>query len=164
MICRNALLWRLGLALAATSGVLVLGGCLAAAPVFAAGATATSAGVSFLQRGKLASYEMVLFEDAIEATRQAGEIHKLRLRRERIEDGWVRLIFRDEQGQDISVRIERRTAVVTGITIDVGRMGRTGMGALLHRQILNELGEMEAYLETWTRDDPRNGGAGTGIQ
>ncbi len=143
---------------------LPLAGCLAAAPVFAAGATATSAGVLIMQRGKLASYELVLFEDAIRAARRAGEIHKFHLRIDRVEDDWARLIFRDGQGQDIKVRIERRTEVVTGIIIDVGRFGRTGMGALFHRQMLNELGEMGAYVEIWTHDDPRDGGAGAGIQ
>ncbi len=152
------------LALTLLACLAPLCGCLAAAPVFAAGATATSAGVSFLQRGKLASYELVLFEDALEAARRAGRVHKLHLRRERIEDDWARFIFRDERGQDITVRMERRTEVITGIIIDVGRLGRTGMGGLFHRQMLHELGKMDAYHETWSRDDPRNGGAGAGIQ
>ncbi len=141
-------------------------GCVSAAPAIAAGATAASAGVSILSYGKYASYEMVRFDDAVDATRRAADALHLQLRHE-IPDHrnrWIRLIYRDDLGQDLNVKIERRSETVSGILVDVGRFGRAGMGALLQQQILDELAEAGAYLETWSRTNPRAGGAGAGTQ
>ncbi len=141
-------------------------GCVSAAPALAAGATAASAGVSILTYGKYASYEMVRFDDAVAATRRAADALHLKLRKEIPDrkDRWIRLIYRDDLGQDLNVKIERRSETVSGILIDVGRFGRAGMGALLQQQILDELAEAGAYLETWSRTNPRAGGAGAGTQ
>lgn len=165
----------------AIAWVLCSWGCTGLEPAaISAGASAAQSGVTFFSRGKLRSFELVTFEDALEAVRRAGARLSMRLVEEEIRDagapaasgdavaatpedqhvadrtgadvssGRARLVFHDERGGSVVVVIERRTATVTFIQADVGLLGDTGLSSLLLMETYDELREMEAYI-----DDPR---------
>lgn len=174
-----------GMKRAVSAGVIVwmlcAAGCTGLEPAaISAGASAAQSGVTFFSRGKLRSFELVKFEDAVEAMRRAGARLSMRLVEENVRDAGepvgsadavaatpedqhevdrtgadvpgqrARLVFHDERGGSVVVVIERRTATVTFIQADVGLLGDTGLSSLLLVETYDELREMEAYI-----DDPR---------
>lgn len=165
----------------AIAWVLCSWGCTGLEPAaISAGASAAQSGVTFFSRGKLRSFELVKFADAVEAMRRAGARLSMRLVEEEVRaaddfvesgdavaatpedqhevdrtgadvpDGRARLVFHDERGGSVVVVIERRTETVTFIQADVGLFGDTGLSSLLLMETYDELREMEAYI-----DDPR---------
>ncbi len=175
--------------LAAQLGVLVA--VLAAIPactglepaVIGAGATAAQSGATFFARGKFRSFELVRFDDALTAMRDAAgklslEAMEDQVRRVsgRVAGGSAdadadstgpdvsgeraRMVYRDERGQSLVVVIQKRTATVTMIQIDAGTFGEAGIASLLLSQTLDNLADMGAYVDEWNRADPRRGGAG----
>lgn len=161
--------------------VLCAAGCTGLEPAaISAGASAAQSGVTFFSRGKLRSFELVEFDDALTALRAAAkrlslemedeEVHAVQGRRDNGRDpgsapgdyadsgragesalnGRARVSLRDERGASVVVIIERRTATVTFIQADVGLLGDTGLSSLLLMETYDELRDMGAYI-----DDPR---------
>lgn len=152
---------RIASRLAAVALALVLPGCGVELGILAAGASAAQSGVSFFSRGRLHSYEVVRMEEVVIASDRAAETLALRRINQRFEEDRVWRYYQDGQGQKIEVEIQERTSRVTAVTIDVGSLGKRGMASLYLRQLLDELSEMDAYLEDWDHIDPRAGGGGT---
>lgn len=156
-------------------------GCTGLEPAaISAGASAAQSGVTFFSRGKLRSFELVGFDDAVVAVRRAAarlslqtvedQVHAPGQRRdagreagsspgdyadsgrpgESSLNGRARISLRDERGASVVVVVERRTATVTFIQADVGLLGDTGLSSLLLMETYDELREMGAYI-----DDPR---------
>lgn len=162
--------------------MVVVAGCTGLEPaVIGAGASAAQSGATFFSRGKFRSFELVRFNDAVVAMREAAGKLSLttiesEVRRGReagarepddagepgIEEAGerARMVFRDDRGQSLVVVIQKRTATVTMIQIDAGTFGEAGLASLLLSQTFDNLSEMGAYVDEWNRADPRRGGAG----
>jgi hypothetical protein len=156
-------------------------GCTGLEPAaISAGASAAQSGVTLFSRGKLRSFELVEFDDAVAALRVAAKRLSLEVEEEEVHvvrsvrangreagtapgdysdsgrgggaalNGRARFALRDERGASVVVVIERRTATVTFIQADVGLLGDTGLSSLLLMETYDELREMGAYI-----DDPR---------
>lgn len=165
----------------ATVCVLCAAGCTGLEPAaISAGASAAQSGVTFFSRGKLRSFELVEFDDAVTALRAAAARLSLEMEQEDVHpraprrdggrepgsapgdyadsgrkgesamNGRARIALRDERGASVVVVIERRTATVTFIQADVGLLGDTGLASLLLMEAYDELRDMGAYI-----DDPR---------
>ena len=108
-----------------------------------AGASATEAGVTRSEMGRVTSFEIAQYEDVIEASRLAAENLALDLKEEKIEDNRASFRYLDDKDQKIDLLIERRTDTLTYIRVDVGIFGPQGLALLTLNQILNELAEDE---------------------
>lgn len=86
--------------------------------------------------------------DVAEAARQAGQAYDLDLTRDETGDERVLLVFVDEAGASIRLRIERRTNVLTFVKFT----GPSGMASLLSRQMVAELRTVDAFLIDWAED------------
>ena len=107
------------------------------------GASATEAGVTRFEMGRVTRFEIAKYEDVIEASRLAAENLSLDLKEEKIEGNRASFRYFDEKDQKIDLLIERRTDTITFIEVDVGIFGPQGLGLLTLNQILNELPEHE---------------------
>lgn len=139
---------------------LVLGGCGVETALIGVGASAAQAGVTMIDKGELRSFEMARYDDVVRACYRAGTDLALDLKNDDRNDKVTSMFFRDETGDKITVRIERRTERVTFIKVDVGSFGKIGLGSLFMHQVWSELADSDAYLEDWDRADPRDGGVG----
>ena len=106
-----------------------------------AGASATEAGVTRSEMGRVTRFEIAQYEDVIEASRLAAENLALDLKEEKIEDNRASFRYLDDKDQKIDLLIERRTDTVTYIRVAVGIFGPQGLGLLTLNQILHELAE-----------------------
>lgn len=140
--------------------VLILCGCGVETALITAGASAAQAGVTMIDKGELRSFEMARYDDVVKACYRAGTDLALDLKNDDKGDSVTSMFFRDETGDKITIRIERRTERVTFIKVDVGSFGKAGLGSLFMHQLWSELAESDAYLEDWNRADPRDGGVG----
>jgi len=86
--------------------------------------------------------------DVAEAARQAGQAYDLDLTRDETGDERVLLVFVDETGASIRLRIERRTNVLTFVKFT----GSSGLASLLSRQMVAELRTVDAFLIDWAED------------
>ena len=106
-----------------------------------AGASATEAGVTRSEMGRVTRFEIAQYEDVIEASRLAAENLTLDLKEEKIEENRVSFRYLDDKDQKMDLLIERRTDTITYIKVDVGMFGPQGLGLLTLNQILDELPE-----------------------
>ena len=106
-----------------------------------AGASATEAGVTRSEMGRVTRFEIAQYEDVIEASRLAAENLSLDLKEEKIEENRASFRYLDDKDQKIDLLIERRTDTLTYIRVDVGIFGPQGLALLTLNQILDELPE-----------------------
>jgi len=76
-----------------------------------------------LGRGKIESYWAARFEDVVQGTEAGGEALSLTLIEKRIGKDQALFRYKDDRGDPITLAIERRTATMSSILIDVGLPG-----------------------------------------
>jgi hypothetical protein len=125
-----------------------LDGC--AAPLSLQGLSSSSpVAFSYIGSGKADSCWLARYDDVVLAVQRAGQALSLKL--ENKKSGEVHMVFHyiDDYGQQLELRIERRTRTVTYARFDVGWFGSKSMGRLMARQIVFEMTEAGAFLRNW---------------
>ena len=100
-----------------------------------------------LGRGKIESFWIARFEDVVKGTETAGQTLALNLTEKKVEKDQACYRYSDEKGDQIALTIERRTATVTSILIDVGYFGPIAFGRLLAHQVIVELVEAGVFAD-----------------
>ena len=113
------------------TSTLIVGGVSSAS----SGATSVSGSGT-----KVESYQIADFKTVISATLQAAKTLTLNVEKETIDIDRASFRFSDNNDRTVDVILEQRTATMTYIKVDSGWFGPVGMGRLLMRQILAELG------------------------
>ena len=111
-----------------------------------------------LGAGKSDSFWIARYDDVVLATLRAGKMLSLTLKKKEIEEGKTSLLFVDDQDNEISILIERRTETVTRGRFDVGSNDNLGFARLFGQQLIDELNDANAFLVDWSvkeRRDPR---------
>ena len=124
-----------------TSGctsTLIVGGVSSAS----SGATSVSGSGT-----KVESYQIADYKTVISATLQAAKTLALNVKKETIDIDQASFRFSDNKDRAVDVIIEQRTETMTYIQVDSGWFGPAGMGRILMRQILVELGASGDSLE-----------------
>jgi hypothetical protein len=137
------LLLAVGSGCAACLSPLVLG------PSATVGSSAGETGISRYESGRIKSFELARYEDVVEATRRAGEVLLLKLRKEATNADQSTFYYVDDKNEQVKVTIEPRTATLTHIQIDVGLFGSKGLALVMINQIVNEIASEGKYLQTW---------------
>ena len=110
--------------------------------------TASSGATSVSGSGtKVESYQIADYQTVISATLQAAKTLTLNVEKETIDIDRASFRFSDNNDRAVDVILEQRTATMTYIKVDSGWFGPFGMGRLLMRQILVELGASGASLK-----------------
>ena len=133
--------------------LILVTGCTTATLV--TGLSSAPSGVSYASGfgSKVYSYQIVRYEDAVEATLRAAETLALENKFKDIKENHTQLRYIDEKDCVIDILIERRTAKTTFIQVDAGYLGSRGMSRLMLLQILDEIGEAGNFLEDWSNKD-----------
>ncbi len=117
-----------------------LGGCTGLEPAaLSAGASVAQTGVTIFEKGRARTAEKVSLEDALASTSRVAADLSLKPLGEEQASGRVRCVFRDDRGDDIIVVVERHTATMTLITVDVGAFGEISFASLFMKQVLADL-------------------------
>lgn len=114
------------------------------------GSSAGQAGVSRYETGRVKSLELARYEDVVEATRRAGEAISLELQKEATDTDRTTLSYIDGKNEKVKVLIERRTATLTYVQIDVGLFGSKGLALVVINQIIYEISSRGGYLQGWS--------------
>ena len=114
------------------------------------GSSAGQAGVSRYETGWVKSLELARYEDVVEATRRAGEAISLELQKEATDTDRTTLSYIDGKNEKVKVLIERRTATLTYVQIDVGLFGSKGLALVVINQIIYEISSRGGYLQGWS--------------
>ena len=120
------------------TSTLIVGGMSSAS----SGATSVSGSGT-----KVESYQIADYKTVISATLQAAETLALNVKKENIDIDRSLFRFSDNNDRAVDVIIEQRTETMTYIKVNSGWFGPLGMGRLLMRQILVELGASGDSLE-----------------
>ena len=120
------------------TSTLIVGGMSSAS----SGATSVSGSGT-----KVESYQIADYKTVISATLQAAKTLALNVKKETIDIDQASFRFSDNNDRTVDVTIEQRTETMTYIQVDSGWFGPLGMGRLLMRQILAELGASGDSLE-----------------
>jgi hypothetical protein len=114
------------------------------------GSSTGQAGVSRYETGRVKSLELARYEDVVEATRRAGEAISLELQKEATDTDRTTLSYIDGKNEKVKVLIERRTATLTYVQIDVGLFGSKGLALVVINQIIYEISSRGGYLQGWS--------------
>jgi hypothetical protein len=95
----------------------------------------------------------VRFEDAVEAAQNAANTLSLEIQKKDIQEERAHLRYKNEKKEAIDILVERNTATITFIQVDVGFFGPKVMSRLVLLQILDEIEEAGDFLEKWTNKD-----------
>lgn len=137
----------MSLRLLASLVVLALTGCAAPAAMLLSPAVSGAPAVADFLGGDVSeSFWAARKNDVVVAARRAGSAFELERERDEENAKRVLLVFRDETGAQIRLRIERRTPVLTFIRFK----GPAGLTRLMTRQIVDELNGVDAFLLDWT--------------
>jgi len=125
-------------------------GCTTATLV--TGLSSAPSGVSYASGygSKVYSYQIVRYEDAVEAVLRAAETLALKNKYKDVRETRAELRYIDEKDVAVDILIERRTAKTTFIQVDAGYFGSRGISRLMLLQILGEIGEAGDFLEDWS--------------
>lgn len=107
--------------------------------------SASPTAIHHLGKGKLESFWVARFEDVVKGTETAGHTLSLNLTEKKVEKDQAVYRYSDDRGDKIALSIERRTASVTSVLIDVGFTGSTAFAKLFARQIVVELIEAGVF-------------------
>lgn len=138
ILCAVLLIVPLALAACTAPAVTLLSPAVSSAPSV----------VDFIGDDVSESFWAATRPDVAEAARQAGQAYDLDLTRDETGDKRVLLVFVDESGASIRLRIERRTNVLTFVKFT----GPSGLASLLSRQMVAELRTVDAFLIDWAED------------
>ncbi len=137
----------MSLRLLASLVVLALTGCAAPAAMLLSPAVSGAPAVADFLGGDVSeSFWAARQNDVVVAARRAGSAFELERERDEENAERVLLVFRDETGAQIRLRIELRTPVLTFIRFT----GPAGLTRLMTRQIVDELNGVDAFLLDWT--------------
>jgi hypothetical protein len=114
------------------------------------GSSASEAGVSRYESGRVKSFELARYDDVVAATRRAGEASSLELRKEATETNQTTLHYITGENDKVKVLIERKTDTLTYIEIDVGLFGSKGLAFFMINQIIHEIASESKYLQEWS--------------
>ena len=130
--------------------LILMTGCTTATLV--TGLSSAPSGVSYGSGfgNKVYSYQIVHYEDAVEAVLRAAETLALENKYKDVKETRAELRYIDEKDGVIDILIERRTAKTTFIQVDIGYFGSKGMSRLMLLQILDEIGDAGDFLEDWS--------------
>ena len=149
--------WNKLLCLAVICLVLTVGyGCSACVgsclfgPSVTVGTSTSEAGISRYESGRVKSFELARYEDVVEATRRAGQVSSLELRKETTETNKTTLHYVTDENDKVKVLIERRTDTLTYIEVDVGLFGSKGLAIFIINQITHEIASEGKYLQEWS--------------
>ena len=137
------------LILAVSSGCAVCLSPLVLGPSATVGSSAGEAGISRYENGRIKSFELARYEDVVEATRRAGEVLSLKLKKEAANAEQSTFDYVDDKNEQVKVIIEPRTDSLTHIQIDVGFFGSKGLALVMINQIVNEIASEGKYLQNW---------------
>jgi hypothetical protein len=128
-------------------------GCTTATLV--TGLSSAPSGVSYASGygSKVYSYQIVRYEDAVEAALRAAETLAFENKYKDVKEIRAELRYIDEKDCVLDILIERRSVKTTFIQVDVGFFGSRGMSRLMLLQILDEIGKAEDFLEDWSNKD-----------
>jgi hypothetical protein len=107
--------------------------------------SASPTAIHHLGKGKIESVWVVRFEDVVKGTEAGGRALSLNLIEKKVEKDQASYRYKDDRGDQVALTIERRTATVTSVLIDVGFTGSVAFGKLFSRQILAELIEAGVF-------------------
>lgn len=124
-------------------------------PSATVGSSASEAGISRYESGKVKSYELAHYQDVVEATRRAGETLSLKLQKETTNAEESTFYYIDDKNEKVKVTIEPRTDTLTQIEIDVGFFGSKGLALVVINQILHEIASEGKYLQEWKHQKVR---------
>ncbi len=127
-------------------------GCTTATLISGMGAAPSGVSSSSGFGSVVRSYQIVRFEDAVQATLKAAEALALENTKKNIQENRAELRYIDEKQHVINLLLERLTATTTFIQVDAGLFGPEGMTRLVLLQILSEIGKAGDYLEKWSDD------------
>ena len=133
--------------------LILMTGCTTATLV--TGLSSAPSGVSYASGygSKVYSYQIVRYEDAVEAALRAAETLAFENKFKDIKETRAELRYIDEKDEVIDILIERHSAKTTFIQVDAGFFGSKGMSRLMLLQILDEIGEAGDFLEDWSNKD-----------
>ena len=114
------------------------------------GTSTSEAGISRYESGRVKSFELARYEDVVEATRRAGQVSSLELRKETTETNKTTLHYVTDENDKVKVLIERRTDTLTYIEVDVGLFGSKGLAIFMINNIIHEIASGGKYLEGWS--------------
>ena len=114
------------------------------------GTSTSEAGISRYESGRVKSFELARYEDVVEATRRAGQVSSLELRKETTETNKTTLHYVTDENDKVKVLIERRTDTLTYIEVDVGLFGSKGLAIFIINQITHEIASEGKYLQEWS--------------
>jgi len=114
------------------------------------GTSTSEAGISRYESGRVKSFELARYEDVVEATRRAGQVSSLELRKETTETNKTTLHYATDENDKVKVLIERRTDTLTYIEVDVGLFGSKGLAIFIINQITHEIASEGKYLQEWS--------------
>jgi hypothetical protein len=128
-------------------------GCTTATLV--TGLSSAPSGVSYASGygSKVYSYQIVRYEDAVEAALRAAETLAFENKYKDVKEIRAELRYIDEKDCVLDILIERRSVKTTFIQVDVGFFGSRGMSRLMLLQILDEIGKAEDFMEDWSNKD-----------
>jgi hypothetical protein len=137
------------------AGILLLciSGCASAVVVSGMGAAPSGVSQASGFGSKVVSFQIVHYQDAVEATILAAKSLSLAGEEEKMGDKRSTFRYMDEKGQNIAVVIERRTETVTAFSVDAGFFGSRAMTRLVLRQIIDEIADAGNFLEDWRIDN-----------
>ena len=133
--------------------LLLCSGCQApmALGAFESAGSASPTALHHLGKGKIESFWVARFEDVVKGTEIAGQTLSLNLTEKKVEKDQVVYRYSDDRGDHTALTIERRTASVTSVLIDVGYTGSIAFAKLFARQIVVELTDAGVF-----SDDPES--------
>ena len=126
---------------------IVTSGCTST--LIVSGVSSASSGATSVSGSgtKVESYQIADYKTVISATLQAAKTLALNVKKETIDIDQASFRFSDNKDRAVDVIIEQRTETMTYIQVDSGWFGPAGMGRILMRQILVELGASGDSLE-----------------
>ncbi len=126
---------------------IVTSGCTST--LIVSGVSSASSGATSVSGSgtKVESYQIADYKTVISATLQAAKTLALNVKKETIDIDQASFRFSDNNDRSVDVTIEQRTETMTYIQVDSGWFGPAGMGRILMRQILVELGASGDSLE-----------------
>ena len=133
--------------------LILMTGCTTA--ILVTGLSNAPSGVSYASGygSKVYSYQIVRYEDAVEAAVRAAKTLALENKYKDVRKTRAELSYIDEKDCAIDIIIERRSAKTTFIQVDAGFFGSRGISRLMLLQILDEIGEAGDFLEDWSNKD-----------
>ena len=124
-------------------------GCTTATLISGMGATPSGVSSTSGSGSTVRSYQIVRFEDVVQAALKAAETLALENTKKDIQENRAELRYIDEKQHVINLLLERLTSTTTFIQVDAGLFGPEGMTRLVLLQILDAIDEAGDYLEEW---------------